>query len=479
MPTSFRETFAKFAKDIFMLPALKSPIPGPKSTALAASLRRFESRNITFTSDSWPIFWDRAHGVNVWDPDGNRFLDFTSAFGVASLGHGNDHVRKAAHLQLDRLGHAMGDVHPTEQKALLCQRLAEITFGAWNLGPAKVILGNSGSDAIEAALKTALLHSGRPGVIAFTGAYHGLGMGAVSTSGIPYFRSPFHPQLKDFATFVPYPHCFRCPFGIREPFRLEGDPFPNCATTCLTAIYDQITTAIRQREIGAILVEPIQGRGGIIPPPRDFLPLLRRICDEEKILLIADEVLTGFNRTGKLFACNHFDIAPDIICLGKALANGFPISACVGRADIMDAWPQSTGEALHTSTFLGHPVGCAMALASLELHTNPDTARQVRATARILRNSLATLTSPHIGHIRGAGLMQGIELIKKDNTPHPTLAANILQRALGDGLILLADGPHSNVLSLTPPFEISPEEITFLTARLQTYLNEAHLESPK
>jgi len=462
-----------------MLPALNTPIPGPKSAALAASLRRHESRNITYISDSWPIFWDRALGVNVWDPDGNRFLDLTSAFGVASLGHGNDQVREAAHLQLDRLTHAMGDVHPTEQKALLCQQLSSITFERWNLGPARVILGNSGSDSIEAALKTSLLHSGRPGVIAFTGAYHGLGMGAVAAAGIPYFRSPFHPQLKDLATFVPYPHCFRCPFGVREPFRLGGDPFPNCATTCLTDIYDQITRAIRQRDIGAILVEPIQGRGGIIPPPRDFLPMLRRICDEEKILLIADEILTGFNRTGKLFACNHFDIAPDIICLGKALANGFPISACVGRADIMDAWPQSTGEALHTSTFLGHPVGCAMALASLHIHSDPATAAQVRATARILRNSLNQLHSPHISHIRGAGLMQAIELAKPDGAPNPDLAIQLIQRALKDGLILLADGPASNVISITPPFPITEEEITFLTTHLQTYLNEAHPESPK
>jgi len=450
-----------------MLPDLRTPIPGPRSLALAASLRQHESRNVTYLASHWPIFWDRAEGTNVWDVDGNRFLDFTSAFGVTGLGHTNPAVLGALQSQAARLIHAMGDVHPTAQKAQLCQRLSQLTFQRWNLGPGKVILGNSGSDAIEAALKTSLLHSGKPGVIAFTGAYHGLGMGSVAAAGLPFFRDPFRAQLKDFATWIPYPHCFRCPFGIQEEFRLEGNPFPNCSTSCLASIHQQITRAIAQRDIGCILVEPIQGRGGIIPPPRDFLPLLRHICDDEKILLIADEIFTGFNRTGKLFACDHFNVVPDIICLGKALASGFPISACVGRADIMDAWPPSTGEALHTTTFLGNPIGCAMALASLDLHEKPETSQQVRATGRNLRDSLQSLPA---ASLRGAGLMLGLELTTQNGSPNPQLAAAILQRSLSDGLLLLADGPDSNVLAFTPPFTIAGEEIACLTTHLQNYL---------
>ena len=442
-----------------MLPEILSQIPGPKSLALAAELRRHESRNVTYVSEEWPIFWERGDGTNVWDADGNRFLDFTSAFGVAGVGHTNPEIIGALQAQSGRLIHAMGDVHPTAQKAALCRRLSELTFERWNLGPGKVILGNSGSDAVEAALKTSLLHSGKAGVIAFTGAYHGLGMGSVAAAGLPFFREPFRAQLKEFTTWIPYPNCFHCPFGIKEPFRLEGDPFPNCSTSCLAEIHEQITRAIGQREIGCILVEPIQGRGGIIPPPRDFLPLLRRICDEEKILLIADEIFTGFNRTGKLFACEHFDVAPDILCLGKGLASGYPISACVGRAHVMDAWPESSGEALHTSTFLGNPLGCAMALASLEIHVRPETARQVRTQGHKLREALQSLNT---GSVRGAGLMLGLETAS---------AVSVIQRALKDGLILLADGPESNVLSFTPPFTISDEEITFLVARLKDYLS--------
>ncbi len=454
-----------------MLPSLRTPIPGPQSLSLAASLRLHESRNVTYLAPNWPIFWDRADGVNVWDADGNRFLDFTSAFGVAGLGHTHPDVLAALQAQAARLIHAMGDVHPTPQKARLCQRLSELTFERWDLGPGKVILGNSGSDAVEAALKTSLLHSGKPGVIAFTGAYHGLGMGSVAAAGLPFFREPFRPLLKDFATWIPYPHCFRCPFGIQEAFRLEGDPFPNCSTACLTRIHEQITRAIAQRDIGCILVEPIQGRGGIIPPPRDFLPLLRHICDEEKILLIADEIFTGFNRTGKLFACEHFGVAPDIICLGKGLASGFPISACVGRVHIMDAWPPSTGEALHTSTFLGNPLGCSMALASLDLHARPETAKQVRAQGRKLREALRAIAAPAAGNIRGAGLMLGLELTMPTGAPDTALAVSTIQRALAAGIILLADGPASNVLSFTPPFPIADGEIAFLATHLQDYLS--------
>jgi 4-aminobutyrate aminotransferase-like enzyme len=453
-----------------MLPELHTPIPGPQSLALASSLRLHESRNVTCIAPGWPIFWERAQGANVWDADGNRFLDFTAAFGVAGLGHTHPDIRAALESQAARLIHAMGDVHPTPQKARLCRRLSELTFQRWDLGPGKVILGCSGSDAVEAALKTSLLYSGKPGVIAFTGAYHGLGMGSVAAAGLPFFREPFRPLLKDFATWIPYPHCFRCPFGIREPFRLEGDPFPNCSTLCLTRIHEQISRAIAQREIGCILVEPIQGRGGIIAPPRDFLPLLRRICDEEKILLIADEIFTGFNRTGRLFACEHSGVAPDIICLGKGLASGFPISACVGRAHVMDAWPVSTGEALHTGTFLGNPLGCAMALASLEVHALPETASHVRAQGRKLRDALRAIAAPAAGNVRGAGLMLGLEVTLSSGAADGALALAAIQRALADGILLLADGPGSNVVSLTPPFPITEEEIHFLARHLQKYL---------
>jgi 4-aminobutyrate aminotransferase-like enzyme len=453
-----------------MLPEIVTPIPGPRSRALAEKLSRFEAREVTWLAEDFPVFWERAEGVNVWDVDGNRYLDFTSAFAVTGLGHAAGPIRAALESQARKLLHAMGDVHPAGVKAELCEQLSRITFERWGMGTGKTILCNSGSEAVEAGLKTALLHSGRPGVISFEGGYHGLGFGALEVIGIPAFREPFQSQLGRFAVRLPYPGCFRCPFGRKEGFRLEGNPFPNCSTSCLEELRKQIVTTIRHREIGCILVEPIQGRGGEVVPPRDFLRMLRHICDDEKLLLILDEIYTGFNRTGRLFACEHFDITPDIICLGKALSGGFPISACVGRADIMDAWPRSTGEALHTSTTLGNPLGCAMALASIAEHLKDETRLLARRVGRELRQSLLSLDSPSIGDVRGVGALLGVELVKPDGSPHGALAAGIMRRGLQDGLILLGGGPGGAVLSFAPPFGVSDLEVDFLAAKLGDYL---------
>ncbi|MEO8352900.1 MAG: aminotransferase class III-fold pyridoxal phosphate-dependent enzyme, partial [Chthoniobacteraceae bacterium] len=259
-----------------MLPEIHPPIPGPRSRELAQRLRRCESRNVTFLADDWPIFWERAAGTNVWDADGNRFLDLTSAFGVAGLGHRNSAVNAALVAQSGELIHAMGDVHPTKRKAELCERLSALTFARWGVGDGKVILGNSGFEAVEAALKTAFLHRGKSGVLAFTGGYHGLGFGAVTVTGLPFFREPFRPLLKDLATFVPY---------------------PNGSLASLGSLHDQIDAILARSEIGCVLVEPIQGRGGCIVPPAAFLPMLRELCDRHEVLLVLDEIYTGFNRT--------------------------------------------------------------------------------------------------------------------------------------------------------------------------------------
>jgi 4-aminobutyrate aminotransferase-like enzyme len=444
------------------LPEIITPIPGPRSKALAAELRRHESRNVTHVAEDWPIFWERAEGSNVWDADGNRFLDLTSAFGVTSLGHTDATIRTAIVNQSEQLIHAMGDVHPTARKVELCARLSGLTFERWGVGPGKVILGNSGFEAVEAALKTSLLYLGKPGVLAFTGSYHGLGFGALAVTQLPYFRDPFRASLKEFASFVPYPHCYHCPYDEKSGFRCEGREFPNCSTACLERLHDEIESVIRQREIGCILVEPIQGRGGCVVPPRDFLPMLRSICDTHKILLVLDEIYTGFNRTGMLFACEHFGVIPDLICLGKALTGGFPLSACVGRADLMDAWPVSEGEALHTSTFLGNPLGCAMALASLEQHARPELSREVRQHGQRFREALRAIDSPWIGNVRGLGLMLGIELVDSKGRAATDIAIRMMKTALREGILILADSPSSNVLSFSPPFGTSDEEMDFV-----------------
>ena len=246
-----------------MLPEIRTEIPGPRSRELAARLRAVESRNVTMVSPGWPVFWERAEGVNVWDADGNRYLDFTGGFGVTGLGHTASVVGDALRSQSTKLLHAMGDVHPAESKVELCEMLSELTFGRWGIGRGKVILGNSGSDAVEAALKTSVLHTNKPGVIVFEGAYHGLGYGALEASSLEFFRRPFSAQLGGFAVSVPYPYCYRCPFGQRGGFALEGGDFPNCCSACLGELEKRIRAEVARREIGAILVLPGTTSGSV------------------------------------------------------------------------------------------------------------------------------------------------------------------------------------------------------------------------
>jgi 4-aminobutyrate aminotransferase-like enzyme len=446
-----------------MLPKLITPVPGPRSRELAVELRAHESRNVTYVSPHFPIFWAKARGAHVWDVDGNRFLDLTSGFGVASLGFGHPRIVAAARAQLGTLHHAMGDVHPSAEKVALCQRLSQLTFERWNLGPAKSILANSGSEAVEAALKTAWLATKRRGVLAFTGSYHGLGYGALTVTGRTLFRDHFAQQLADFATFVPFPDCTSCPYSAspRQPHA--------CPPDCMNTFLVRAENLMKSGHFGAILVEPVQGRGGEIVPPAWFLPILRTLADRFGAVLIFDEIYTGFHRTGPRFACESGAVRPDLICLGKALTGGFPLSACVGRADLMDrAWPESAGEALHTSTFLGNPLGCRMALEALALIEAQPWEQIVGKLGDHLAEGLTRLaaTSPRWGWTHGAGLMRGIEVLDTQRRPDPARAGALVEAMLARGIILLSGGVQQNVLSFTPPFVIAESEIDFALRQL-------------
>jgi 4-aminobutyrate aminotransferase-like enzyme len=420
-------------------------------------LREYESRNVTFIEPdgSWPIVWERARGVHVWDAEGKKYLDLTAAFGVAAAGHANPRVVRAVQRQMSKLLHAMGDVHPHALKARLARELSRITFERWNKEKSRVqspeskvatrtgktIFCNSGFEAVEAALKTAMLATGKAGVIAFEGGYHGLGYGALAATHREHFRSPFRRQLREFGHFVAFPEDVRDLAGVEKA----------------------ILRLIRKESIGAILVEPIQVRGGINIPPLGFLPLLRRLSKAHDVLLILDEIYTGFGRTGKWFACEDSEIVPDLICVGKALTGGFPLSACVGRADLMDAaWPPSQGEAIHTSTFLGHPVGCAMALAQIkEIENQQLVARSANVGRELLSalSSLATRHAPLSFTSRGLGLLCGLELRHKDGTPATAAALGIIKAMLRRAFILLPEGEFSNVISFTPPLTITSDQI--------------------
>ena len=430
------------------------------SEAVLDLLRHYESRNITFLDPdgSWPIVWRRARGTAVWDARGRKYLDLTAAFGVAAAGHANPRVVRAGQRQMAQLLHAMGDVHPHPLKGRLVQELSRITFERWTTPAApgggltaKTILCNSGFEAVEAALKTAFLATGRPGVIAFEGGYHGLGYGALNATHRTHFRGPFRTQLGQFGHFAPFPS---------TPADLEVS-------------LQAVQRLCRRRRIGAILVEPIQVRGGINIPPADFLPALRRICNEQGGLLILDEIYTGFGRTGQWFACEHSAVVPDLICLGKALTGGFPLSACVGRASIMDAaWPVSTGEAIHTSTFLGHPVGCAMALAQIaEMRRRCLPERGAFLGERLLHDLRALLQVNDRILVRGRGLLVGLELRGPDAQPDANTALAAVKSLLKKGFILLPEGEHGHVISLTPPLTISERELARATQAIAVVLN--------
>lgn len=404
-------------------------------------LQRFESRNITFIEPdgSWPIVWHRAAGANVWDDQRRKYLDLTGAFGVAAAGHANRNVIRAAEKQMHQLLHAMGDVHPHARKAELARELSRITFERWKAGDGKTIFTNSGFEAVEAALKTAFLATQRSKVIAFEGAYHGLGYGALNATHRAHFREPFRRQLSEFATFLPFPE-------------KEND---------LPTILKRLIALAKTKQFGAILVEPIQARGGIRIPPKRFLNEIRRTASDYGLLLIADEIYTGFARTGRWFACEHSRVVPDLICLGKALTGGFPLSACVGKAAVMDlAWPPSSGEAIHTSTFLGHPVGCAMALAHIREIGRLDLPAAAESKGKFLLLQLRQARSSKLKLVaRGIGLMVGLEVQNLAGNPATEAALTIIKRLLHRGFIFLPEGEYSNVIAFTPPLIITEPQL--------------------
>ena len=418
-------------------------------------LLAYESPNVTFIErdGSWPIVWARAKGVHVWDGRGRKYLDLTAAFGVAAAGHANPRVVRAGQRQMAKLLHAMGDVHPHPLKAKLARELSRLTFERWRSGEGRTIFCNSGFEAVEAALKTAVLATGKRKVIAFEGAYHGLGYGSLNATHRGMFREPFVNQLGQFGEFVPFP--------------MNGNEL---ATT-----ERRLRGMLKGDEIGAILVEPVQGRAGARVPVAELLPVLRKLCDDAAALLVVDEIYTGFGRTGRWFACEHTGTVPDVLCLGKGMSGGFPISACVGKGALIErAWPKSQGEAIHTSTFLGHPVGCAMALANIaEIRVR----KLVDKAAEQGNELLQLLSDVRVAGLslqaRGLGLLAGLEVRHASGEPATDLTMRVVKAMLHRGFIVLPEGEHGNVIGFTPPLTITKAQSRQAVRGLEAALEEA------
>lgn len=433
-----------------LLPRIIAPPPGPRSREQIALLTRTEGPAISTTANGdLPIFWSSAAGANVLDLDGNLYVDTTSAFGVAGIGHRHPAVAAAVQQQARRLLHGMGDFLPFAPRAELADRLTRLA----PMQPAKVLFGLSGADAVELALKVAYRATGRPGVIAFDAAFHGQSYGVLPLAGRAPFREPFAAQLGRHILRAPYPY----------PYRFAGSP-----EACTAASLDAVAALLAgpppaAGPVGAVLIEPMAGREGEIVPPPDFLPGLRRLCDARGVLLIVDEIYTGLGRTGSLWAIDQVGVVPDLLCTGKALGGGLPISAVLGRADLMDAWRPQSVEAPHSSTFLCHPLGAAAALAVLDVLEREGMAARATATGARLLEHLETLQGSHpgIGEVRGQGAALGVELVRDANTkePAPEIVGALIQGGLERGIIFLPGGMHGNVLSLAPCFIMSEDQI--------------------
>src|SRR5579871_5833805 len=383
-----------WAFDDFAVPSIRTQLPGPRAQALLERDERYMSPSYTRV---YPLVCARGSGAVIEDVDGNLFLDFTAGIAVTATGHCHPKVVAAIQDQASKLIHMSGTDFYYEPQIDLAQKLAELAPG---MSPKRVFFTNSGAEALEAALKLARWHTGRSRVIAFFGAFHGRTYGAMSLSGSKLVHR------RGFAPLVPDIHHVAYPRGCRGCDNGQAD------CECVRLIEETVLRRIAPPdEVAAIFVEPIQGEGGYYVPPAGFLPAPRALCDKPGFLLVADEVQTGMGRTGKLYAVEHWDVEPDIICLAKGIASGMPLGAIIAREEVMD-WPSGS----HASTFGGNPVSCRAALATLDLREGgyianaAERGEQLKQGLQRLQKKFAQL-----GEVRGLGLMVAMDLINEED----------------------------------------------------------------
>ena len=422
-------------------PVFTTKVPGPKAKAFVARDHRVTSPSYTRDYD---LVIDHAIGSVVTDPDGNRFLDMTAGIAVTSTGHSHPYVVKAIQEQAERYLHMSGTDFYYEPQIRLAERLAEL---APMSGKNRVFFTNSGAEAIEAAFKLARYHSGRQHVIAFWGAFHGRTFGALSLCGSKVVhRKHFIPMVPQ-VSHVSYPNPYR-------------PAVPGSAKAAVDFTMREIEETLFHRdvsaeEIAAIFVEPIQGEGGYIVPPPDFLPRLRKLCDKHGILLVCDEVQSGMGRTGKMWAIEHFGVEPDIITSAKGIASGMPLGAMIAREDVMN-WPPGA----HASTFGGNPVGCVAALATLDL-IEGGLMKNAAKVGKHLTAGLKKLQRrvPAIGDVRGIGLMVCADLVLDRTTKKPAteLRNRVTMESFRRGLLLLGCG--ESAVRFCPALTITEKQV--------------------
>jgi 4-aminobutyrate aminotransferase/(S)-3-amino-2-methylpropionate transaminase len=419
---------------------LVTELPGPKSREV---LRRKEQVIVDAKSIYLPIVIDRAHGIVVHDIDGNTFLDWTGGIGCLNVGHTNEAVSAALHAQVDRFLHTDFTMVPYESYVELAERLLAVTPIS---GPKKAAFFNSGAEAVENAVKLAKLATGRSAVITFERAFHGRTLMAMSLT------SKQHPYKAGMGPFAP--EVYRAPY----PYAYRGDAM-DVTEAALDELREMFTTHVAPENVAAIIFEPVQGEGGFIVPPKEWVQGLREIADEHGIVLIADEVQSGYGRTGRMFAIEHFGVEPDIITVAKSIAAGVPISGVLGRADIVDR----AGDSTIGGTYVGSPLGCVAGIAVLDQIEQRDLLARGRAIGERMRSRFEAMqaTYPQLGDVRGLGPMLALEFVKDPTTkePAPELATAVAEGAMQRGLMILKAGINGQCLRVLIALVATDEQI--------------------
>jgi len=390
-----------------------------------------------------PIKAVRAHGIYVEASDGKSYMDLASGLAACNVGHCHQMVVEAAEAQLKDLIHA-GCIFHYESILNLAEKLAEITPP----GIKSFFFSNSGAEAVEGAIKLARFTTGRQGIISFQGGFHGRTFGAMTlTTSSARYRKGYRPLLPG-VYHAPYPYCYRCPMGASKD---------SCSMQCFDFLKTILAREITADEVACMIIEPVLGEGGYCPAPPEFLHKLRELCTEHGILLIFDEVQSGFGRTGKWFASDVYGVRPDILTMAKGIASGFPLSAVGASKEIMKNWPAGA----HGTTFGGNPVACAASLATIKVIESEVLLKNAAALGEFAIEKLKKIALTHasIGDVRGLGLMVGVEFIKKDGSPDKEGLQRVMTRCLDKGLIIIDCGVDKNVARLIPPLNITREEL--------------------
>ncbi len=423
---------------------LRTPVPGPNSRALAARREGAVPRGL---SHATPVYV--AHAQDAWleDLDGNRFIDFAGGIGCLNSGHRNPRVISEIESQLQSFLHTCSQVTPYEQYVRLAERLNAITPGKF---PKKTLLVNTGAEAVENAVKIARAHTGRPGIIAFEDAFHGRTMMTLALT------SKTHPYKAGFAPFpsdvyrIPYGYCYRCSYSLK---------YPECDIYCARHLEDTFKRVVASEDVAAVIAEPVLGEGGFVNPPPEFFRIIMEICHKHGVLFIADEVQSGFGRTGKMFACEHYRVEPDLIVTAKSLGGGLPLGAVTGRAEIMDApGPGGLG-----GTFAGNPLACAAANAVLDEFEKGDLLRRAESIGVRFEKRAKEWQARFgiIGDTRGLGAMRALELVKSRDTREPAAdeTKQITKYCYEHGLITITAGSYGNVIRVLVPLVVTDEQL--------------------